>query len=749
MHTTTVTTTPTLLFFSIFKNKFLAKKILDLCKCQDRVAYAYYDIPFALLFKTKRFAIFDHRWSLGAKIIHKSDTSGSNYDDEHLKYIFDVRYQDVIAFFSNNDCIDRLKRVWKLFFQIVKANVDIMRHDDMDTILAHLLLLDANRELELYWKFYKKNISSSYMFGAQQTPDLLTKIIGQHGSSRVYDQAFRLLGAEITYKCMKYASQFGNIDLFHHIFQQAATKQNRIIYYLADFKELSGFLLANVDSSLLRVSYLPWDGMCTTDYDFIEKIIQKFKPTINFPKAYEIGDLKLLDYLCNRYSHLPNRIVVGSHLANFETFQWLLEKSPTLNPISDIEYACQHSVMFYKHLAAHGFNFTAKTFDAPYPILEYIDQTNAWPAQFSSAFIKKNYHQDIRIIKLLHRVYKDDFQVSVADFKTFVSRGCVDIVKYLIENESSKLLFIELYQLETLIFSINNNELVHLFYQVISFHKPHFAEQFVTQVKNGFICLASMEIIKKVTKCKCLLVELCLLYDRMAQIYNLDIPVVYEYLLDGFDQEQWNGNYLTVALLHAIRIGNVKFIRYITNLISRLSAQISIKTENLFINFGQGFFGKTLLETYVHWNQETLVQILCSKYMYTPLLWFVLSHVNDQDQYTHLLDVTINTLKAEKKYDALQQLVRCLKTPLPWRSEPQVNNRVKVHPPFKSKTNFHLKTSNYLVSNQIFSESEIFGSFEIDPKKYTFDETNTYDHSQETEIFGFNRDTFKFDFDIE
>ncbi|KYQ91255.1 acyl-CoA oxidase [Tieghemostelium lacteum] len=52
------------LFFAVFKNKYLIKKILGLTRCQHRFSFTYDDVPLRLLIQKKRYDIIKEKWNI-------------------------------------------------------------------------------------------------------------------------------------------------------------------------------------------------------------------------------------------------------------------------------------------------------------------------------------------------------------------------------------------------------------------------------------------------------------------------------------------------------------------------------------------------------------------------------------------------------------------------------------------------------------------------------------------------------------
>ncbi|KAF2069207.1 hypothetical protein CYY_009473 [Polysphondylium violaceum] len=649
--------TTTNLFFSIFKNTYLFHYIFNLCKYQDKIAYSYYDIPLQFLCKKERFDLFDHRWKLG----FNNNNDGGMVKYEHL---LNIHYCDVIAFFKYNTCKERLQRVWDISFQVLKENMWDIRYDvqnDMDCVFLSLLQHGTNEMVDIFITFIYKDIKRLFYCG--NTFQSLAKKVGLIGSIKVYQQS--LVSLELVYKfpqndyaypCLVAASQEHKMELFIHIFYQILDQDPKKAGYV-EFQiermsqECSNFIIDHAPHHMIELFQFPFDGMCL-DEEYMLKILKfrtdKYKSllekVIDYDKAYSMGNVKLLEFM---YKHCPpSGTVALTSIPNIQTLQLYLNHSIHSDPYAALEGLCNNSLELYQLLHYKRFQFTSSSLDGCYEVIEFLYE-NGYLSEipFQPNKIQRCFHQDIRIITMLHQVYDYEFQVSCYDFQRLALNGKVEAVEYLLKlhdyfatGEISKSCFEQIISNNS-----KNPQMFNLLMQhVSSLTNKTFIQGYLSGIRIGKYptTMVVLEWMKEIYPNKCLFSQFSKFnFDRQ----EIQIPRVFKLLLHLYNQtppissdnDNCNSNnsnssrntsiiqvfsHLIVLIKYSMQNGHQKLLNYCMELLKQHHLYIPRDRliENV-TNLNCGYYEKSIIQTQHLWNHTKLYELLSYKPYYKRL----------------------------------------------------------------------------------------------------------------------------------
>jgi len=312
------------------------------------------------------FDIFDHRWSLSF------NNNSSNSDIikliENTDYVFDIRYNDIIEFFKYNQCVHRFKKVWRVFYRVLRDD-GIRNQDDLDIVLAGLIRYQAEEEITEFRHYVYSKFKITNKYGQYKC---IADMVGSTGSQHVYEFSCRVidkleetLGANklsfYEYQCMLAAVTSKQYNLFYFIFNQLKEKSPWLFNTSCGFTfsidqfnepEIVSFILQNtVHTNIVIVSF-PYAGFQLQHADIIMPIVKK-KTSYSFENAYKMGNVDILELM---YEWVPPiGQYVPRYIPSLEILRFYLSKHKlTITITLEIELACSHSLELIKYLHDTG-----------------------------------------------------------------------------------------------------------------------------------------------------------------------------------------------------------------------------------------------------------------------------------------------------------------------------------------------------------------------------------------------------------
>ncbi|KAF2069208.1 hypothetical protein CYY_009474, partial [Polysphondylium violaceum] len=552
-------------------------------------------------------------------------------------------------------------RVWNIFYHILRSNRE-REQEELDIVLFNLLLLENNdndNDSTADNRYINEFVNDVYKKRRQHTnnyfrPTLyFSEKIGSQGSIALFDASVQVVHQifndesivlKYQYKCLIGASKAQKSSLFHHIFSKMKPLESRvepmkILFKLEHFstKQDVLFILENVPLSLILLGQFPYEGMCT-DSDFIAAITMSRAKTISFSRAFEMGNIALLQMMLKQVPYFCN--LIFTKIPTLEVLSLFYDDiMMSVHPNSRLELAVSHSLDMYKFLHAKGFKFTPCCLDSPYDILVYLHENGILANIFyTDIIITQHYHYDVRVVRLLHQVYGQDFKISKWVLGKLVAHGDTASIHYLftVYDYCGRAHPSGVECLQLLITASRNAPMFHVVANYVHSYMPQCVVEFGNLTKRGKLpaLRGPLEWLKST-----LPAHTCLLFQFECDEYkdctttfdthDLRYPAVYKLLLDGFTEGYHTTHvdpvlYLGCVFKFAMRTHNARLLTHICrDLLPSIRNHMFVLSN--FSNLYFSYYEKSIIQALPYLDLTSLLEFLTDKPHFSRLYQYVSS----------------------------------------------------------------------------------------------------------------------------
>ncbi|KAF2074647.1 hypothetical protein CYY_004042 [Polysphondylium violaceum] len=427
-------------FFIIVKNKILFNQILDKCKelTELKISFGYFDAPWGYFCRNNRFDLFDKRWNeileLNIEVIDGADGDIRLLD----RYIMDFTRQDVISFFKFNTCFERFTKVWAKYQDYIQR-VDLDRE-----VLIHAIECRADTRiiqtlLDYLYQYsshhFTKALETSVALGSIEIFTLLYKkhiVLDKYNKTGIYNEL------------MLNACKAKHIDLALHIIKTVLFPRGYTDYDLSPLPgKVCEFILKLYNNAYcFHMSQYPPEN-CEAMY------FKNIYPAhyVSLTEMAKINNTALLktffEYIKEKRMHASPAPSDLSLCQSVETANFFIDQFP--NTPWNVDLVAIHSTLnVLKLLVEKGYRlFTSVALGAPFKTLEYLFDSQLLdindPPEFKECHLFTG-NLSVESIKLLARIYKQDFRVSYSFLNLFLGKQAqqsnfMDLLGCLLEND--------------------------------------------------------------------------------------------------------------------------------------------------------------------------------------------------------------------------------------------------------------------------------------------------------------------------